>query len=275
MRPQDITIQAGFQKSIPPSTDDENKLLRASIEADGFRDPITVWKETGVLVDGHRRLGIWKEISRQNTGWFSKNPPLQVIERSFRNSEEAQDWIDTNSLARRNLSAEQIALIRGRMYLSQKQPVSGARDAKRTDEKLAEQYDCSPATVRRDADFAAAVASLSAIDPEIEARVIAGDAPARATIIEAAKIVAQHPEQARELLTESEDLKAMRRRASKKPASKSTKRGLSMVFKTIQSAVRQARRSMPTATAEIIRFLKDLLTELESETINGQTADAA
>ena len=56
-----------------------------------------------------------------------------------------------------------------------------------TAEKIAKEHGVSPRTVKNDATFAKAVEKVKAVDPDIESKVIAGTAPTKKAITEAAR----------------------------------------------------------------------------------------
>lgn len=69
--------------------------------------PITIWKEKGVIVDGHTRFQAAKslyenkKLLRSRRGEFDDIP---VVERSFKTEEEALEYAIHNQTERRNLS---------------------------------------------------------------------------------------------------------------------------------------------------------------------------
>ena len=72
----------------------------------------------------------------------------------------------------------------------------------KTARKLADRCGVDPATIRRDAAFARAVDSLEAgTAPGIKARVLSGDGPPKAVIVEAAKIAEKKPDRAKAMLS--------------------------------------------------------------------------
>jgi len=91
-----FAIHPVLEAHIRKQSDEENKLLEESILADGCRDPLVVWEEENVLVDGHHRLTICR----------SNGIPYSVVYRSFPNIEAVKAWMDLNQLGRRNLSKE-------------------------------------------------------------------------------------------------------------------------------------------------------------------------
>ena len=91
-----FSIHPALESHIRKQSDEEFRILEESILAEGVRDPLVVWKEEGVLVDGHHRK---KVCDRHNL-------PFQVVYRSFKDLEAAKAWMDLNQLGRRNLSKE-------------------------------------------------------------------------------------------------------------------------------------------------------------------------
>lgn len=194
-----VIIDRDFQALIPPLQPDELDGLEKSILAEGCRDALVVWKETGILLDGHNRVSICK---RHGIGW-------RVVERSFADREEASDWIDANQLGRRNLTPDQMSLLRGRRYNRAKK-AHGVRgpekmdqnDPSSTAEKLAKQHGVSAATIKRDGAFASAIEKARAVDPNIGQRIARGgpEAPARKDVIKAATLLKEAPERAQAIL---------------------------------------------------------------------------
>lgn len=66
--------------------------------------------------------------------------------------------------------------------------------------RLAKQSGVSRATVVRSGQFAAAVDRLKSIAPDIERRIMQGDAPPRSTVVKAARLLDTAPDQAAALL---------------------------------------------------------------------------
>lgn len=87
----EIRVNQKFKDLIPPLTVDERKQLEENILKDGIRDPLVVWN--GTLVDGHNRY----EIARKH------GLEYRVVEKEFRDEDEATLWIIDNQFGRRNL----------------------------------------------------------------------------------------------------------------------------------------------------------------------------
>ncbi len=90
-------INPVLEAYIHPLSDEEERMLEESILAEGCRDPLVVWREENVLVDGHHR----KKICERH------GVSYQVAYRSFPDMDAAKAWMDLNQLGRRNLSKDQ------------------------------------------------------------------------------------------------------------------------------------------------------------------------
>ena len=84
-----------FRELLPPLTAEEYEELKRSIQSEGIRERLLVWKERGILVDGHNRYKICKELG-------VKLPPVR--EKSFKDKEEVKLWILDNQAGRRNMT---------------------------------------------------------------------------------------------------------------------------------------------------------------------------
>jgi len=86
-------------------------------------------------------------------------------------------------------------MIRGRRYERAKGKRGGNRKSKGqngplngdTAERIGKEHGVAPKTIKRDAKFAKAVEKVKAVDPDIESKVIAGTAPTKKAITEAAR----------------------------------------------------------------------------------------
>ena len=87
----ELKISESLEHLMPPLSDTELRLLRASLISEGCRDPLVTWN--GTLVDGHNRYAICHE----------HGIPFNCVEMQFADEAEARRWIIRNQLARRNL----------------------------------------------------------------------------------------------------------------------------------------------------------------------------
>jgi ParB family chromosome partitioning protein len=198
-----LRIDEEFRSLIPPLTAEERAGLEENLLRDGCFDPLVVWLEQQILLDGHHR----KEICDQ----YGIDYAIREI--SLPDREAAADWIDAHQLGRRNLTPEQMSLLRGRRYNRLKHPHGGDRKSAgssckscnlirdRTCNQLAEELGVSPRTINYDGQFAAAVDRLG-----LQREVTEGQLDAsRQAIVEAAENLGPTPtrqqiEQARQTI---------------------------------------------------------------------------
>ena len=76
------------------------KQLEQDIVDDGCREPLTMWVEKKLLIDGHNRYEICSK----------HNKPYRVKKKSFNSREEAEVWIVGNQKNRRNTNKFQLAI---------------------------------------------------------------------------------------------------------------------------------------------------------------------
>jgi hypothetical protein len=112
-----ITINPDLQSLIPPLAPEEHAQLEANLVADGCRDPLIVWAEEQVVLDGHHRLTICEHHGL----------PYHIQELSLPSLDAAKAWMIANQLGRRNLSPEQMSYYRGEQYNLQKGRHGGDR----------------------------------------------------------------------------------------------------------------------------------------------------
>lgn len=155
----EMIVDKEFQALIPPLTEEERFGLEEGLLRDGCIDPLVVWAEEGILLDGHHRKAI---CDRHGIDY-------EVRELSFPDREAAADWIDAHQLGRRNLTPEQMSLLRGRRYNRLKKPHGGDRKSDgssvqsahlKTADKLALQHGVSADTIKRDGQYTEAVDRL-------------------------------------------------------------------------------------------------------------------
>jgi hypothetical protein len=120
---------------------------------------------------------------------------FQIVEREFRDLDEALIWVDRNQLGRRNLTDEQRTIVIGRLYKTVKQnPILNLKPFQKdngdrvdnlstlsgsaaTAKAIAEQVGVNEKTVRRAEKFADAVEALQEVSPQAAERVLRGDKP--------------------------------------------------------------------------------------------------
>jgi len=146
-----IKIDQEFKSLIPPLSHDELGQLETNLMTDGCRDPLVIWDEESILLDGHNRLEICER----------RNIPYNTVRVSLLDREAAIAWIEENQLGRRNLTADQFRYFLGRKYERAKRQgartdlTSGKNCPKlQTADVIAEQHGVSPRTVKNAASYA-------------------------------------------------------------------------------------------------------------------------
>ena len=215
---RELCIDPEFLALIPPLSATERQGLEASILAEGCRDPLIVWEEKNILVDGHNRYEI---CTTHGIGF-------QVVTRSFPDRASVMDWMIDNQLSRRNLPPMLLRYLRGKRYLLEKQQgkrhdLTSAQIEQKltTDRKLAKQYQVSASTIRRDASFARDVDTLSAaLSPQRRQAILSRDFKlTQRDTQQLAKVARHSPEKVPELVAQ---LLATFCSSNRKPRSKPT-----------------------------------------------------
>lgn len=99
MQMVEFIIDPEFRDKIPAMPQEDFDGLRADIIRDGYvRDPLVVWKEENILLDGHHR---WRVIS-ENRGTLGDK--FQVDYKSFPDRWAAIAWICANQLHKHNMT---------------------------------------------------------------------------------------------------------------------------------------------------------------------------
>lgn len=160
-----LKIDPEFRDLIPPLSEVELKHLHDNISDNGCITPLVLWKEEGILLDGHNRYAFCNKCGYK----------YDVKELSFPSREQAKDWIILNQLGRRNVSPDTAAKLRGMLYISRKKSVTnpegiGGKSNKidggnscpqqTTAEIVAKETGVSPRTIKNDAAYAEACDKL-------------------------------------------------------------------------------------------------------------------
>jgi ParB family chromosome partitioning protein len=95
----DLTADEEFRHLVPPLTEEEHLGLEENLLRDGCLDPLIVWAQQRILLDGHHR----KEICDRYGIDYA------VRELSLPGRDEAKRWIIEHQFGRRNLTKYQRA----------------------------------------------------------------------------------------------------------------------------------------------------------------------
>lgn len=182
-----LRTDAEFERLVPPLTRSEHELLEASLKKEGCREPLVVWAGQDIILDGHNRWAICKlhEI------------PFHTVDVDLPDRESARNWVIGRQFSRRNLSAAGASYLRGKRYLAEKGKWGGdhvsessgasgqivhllcqnSKARRTTESRLAEEFRINARTIRRDAEFAAAVDALvQSCGEAARAQILSGDA---------------------------------------------------------------------------------------------------
>ncbi len=148
-----LVIDPELASLLSPLTETETGLLEYSLLTEGCRDPLVVWREQDLLLDGHHRHAICTRLGI----------PFEVREVSLADRRAAVEWRLATQLARRNLSPMQASYYRGKLFESVKRPGSRTDLTPRQSvaRSLGERYGIDPRTLSRDAAFARSLDCLA------------------------------------------------------------------------------------------------------------------
>lgn len=167
---KNIVILPILKDLVRPLDKDEIEQLKANILANGCQDSLKIWQTTQkvinpdvatneeqfVLIDGHNRYKICTE----------NNVSFAVSIMKFQSLDDVISWMIDLQLGRRNMSPNEIAYYRGLKYNQEKKIEKTGNftltgKSTKTSQKLAAQYGINEKTIRRDAEFAKGIESLS------------------------------------------------------------------------------------------------------------------
>ena len=177
-----LQINPEFKNMIPELTDDEFLQLEENVLAEGgIVNPIVVWN--GVIVDGHNRYKI-----------AQKHPHIEfsIHEKEFENEQEAQIWICSNQLGRRNLTEQHKKYLWGKRYNLEcdrakfhgnqyTRSDEGGEGGNRPDQnvhgtrsRIADELGVSEWQVRSSAEFSKGVDAAEEVMPGIKNKILTG-----------------------------------------------------------------------------------------------------
>jgi len=175
--PKNLKVKPEFQRLIPLQSREEFRALDASIQAEGCRDPLHVWKGHNVILDGHTRHELCKGHKLK----------VKVREIDLPDERAASEYILQLQRQRRNLTREAMSYFRGVEYNAVKQTHGGKRAPRKargqsvplpkTADRVADKYGVSYKTIRRDGIFAQVIDKIVEDygDPEIKRKLLGAD----------------------------------------------------------------------------------------------------
>jgi hypothetical protein len=175
---QKIIIDEEFKALLPALDQQTYAMLEESLLKNGCMNPLVLWN--GVLIDGHNRYEICKK----------HKIPFTTVDKEFGSRDEALIWIISTQVARRNLTPIQLSYFRGVHYNADKRMAGNKTGRNQHSEELAhselipqstvkrlsDQYNVSEATIKRDAQAAAAIDAIGKNSPEAKKNILSGAA---------------------------------------------------------------------------------------------------
>lgn len=185
----DIKINVDFENLIPKQTADQFKQMEENMIAEGgAHDPLVIWQDHDILLDGHHRLRVLK--AHPELQWYPKY--VNVADEA-----EAKEWIIKTALGKRNLTPPQWQELVGRLYKARRAKQGGnrntAKDAKtgqftaspkktnlrsgngRVTEQIAEELGVNRDTVMNAANYVDGLDAAEKVIPGISDRVRSGE----------------------------------------------------------------------------------------------------
>ena len=163
-----ITVDPEFKALLSPLSQASYEGLEDDIQENGCRDPLIVWQEAGILLDGHHRYSICT----------SHGIPFDVDYVCCESREAAKRWIIEHQVDRRNLAPKELSYLRGGYYASVKgergnktgnnqytKVESGKKCHFPNEEKIREQvakkFGCGERTIANDHQFFNAINAIA------------------------------------------------------------------------------------------------------------------
>jgi hypothetical protein len=173
-----IRILPELEGLIPPLRGEEFEQLSANIRSEGCREALLVWhrmpEDEYILVDGHNRYAICQQFQIA----------FRIHQVQFTDLEEVRMFMINNQLGRRNLSPEQASYLRGMRYQQEKmdkgkydrehKAQNGPYEKRPTSERLAEEFNVSKNTIKRDAVFAEGLEKIGQLNPALKKDILSG-----------------------------------------------------------------------------------------------------
>lgn len=135
---QELKIDDEFRSLCKKPTDKELELLEESIKKNGVLDSLKVWDEGSVVIDGHNRYEIATRLGI----------PFSIKVVSLPDRDSVSDWILSNQLGRRNLTAPEKTEMLGRL-LNLRKKSARRLGGGNTASEIAREYGTSASTVER------------------------------------------------------------------------------------------------------------------------------
>jgi len=173
----EVIIDKEFQLLLPALDKVTYAWLEENILQYGCREPLVLWD--GILIDGHNRYEIC----------MKHDIPFNTTSMEFETRDNALIWIISTQVSRRNLRPFLLSYYRGLHYSADKRTHGDIeRFAQKlprgqngplqesTANRLAEQYNVSSRTIKRDAQLADAITAIGRTSPDAQIEILSGKA---------------------------------------------------------------------------------------------------
>jgi len=162
-------IDPEFVELGAPMDDATRAALRQSLVEEGCRDALVVWAEKDILLDGHNRLALCRQLGIA----------FRVEKRSFPDRAAALAWFVAAQRSRRSLTPHWAMYYLGRQYLAENAGHGGTRARGQSDlltnataRAIGAASGVGEKTVRRAAAFAEAIDALEHVVPHARRAVL-------------------------------------------------------------------------------------------------------
>lgn len=265
---QRLKIDPEFRDKIPAMPQEDFDGLRADIIRDGYvRDPLVVWKEENILLDGHHR---WRVIQENQELLGDK---FKLDYKSFPDRWAAIAWICANQLHKHNMTELQ------RMKLIQEQSDAEQKSMQRDEfgrfapsgenhlavknphrKKIAEEHNISENVVRTAVEVGRGIDRAAEVDPEFKREVLSGEVKAKKSdLAEIRKM--QDDEEVKEAI------EVIRDPSKKREVNRTTKETRDRYNTISEIAHKMGNEEVETTFDDVLRLLNiiedDFLTKLE------------
>lgn len=146
-----------------------------------MREPLTLWKDHCVLVDGHHRKRVLDE---------HPEIPFTIDEIEFADEDAVDEWIIKNQLGKHNLTPIQLTVLQGLLYKNKKNSVGtnqwGRKNYaptehgfKKTSEAVAKELGVHSRTIEAAETVVDGIERAASVDPEFKTEVLSGKVTAK------------------------------------------------------------------------------------------------
>lgn len=184
----EFKIDPEFRDKIPAMPPEDFNGLREDIIRDGYvRDPLVIWKEENILLDGHHR---WRVIQENQELLGDK---FKADYKSFPDRWAAIAWICANQLHKHNMNELQRSKLiqeeyeakqhseafKGNQYTQSGDGQKGQQQKNPTRQEIAAEHNITEKAVRTAVEVGRGIDRAAAVDPEFKREVLSGEVKAK------------------------------------------------------------------------------------------------